>query len=63
VRKKPLGCGVEDFPFLDPFRENDSPAMSAIATRLPESRRSADHQFQPFRLRPKADIHSRTAIV
>jgi hypothetical protein len=32
---------TQTFPKLDPFRESDSPAMSAIATRLPESCRSA----------------------
>jgi hypothetical protein len=31
--------------------------MSAIATRLPESRRSADHQTRPFLMRKSKVLH------
>jgi len=51
------------FSFLDPFRESDSPAMSAIATRLPESRRSADHRFRSFSSRMYRKPGSRHACV
>ncbi len=54
LRQRPLWA----FPIDHPFRKKQQPAISAIATRLPEAASPLSSPSRPFRNRPVADIGS-----